>query len=102
EMTVHITVRQGARREFSPRAEAARHVDRLAPAERARARVEVLEAQDVRGFAVVVPTPDVATRDALIQGLVAHGGDRVGFTVVARSRAARDLGLRVGRFLRPA
>ncbi len=102
EMTVHVTVGRGPRRGFSPRVEAARHVDLLAPSERARARVEVLEGRDVRGYAVVVPTPEIATRDALIQGLVAHEHDRVGFTVVARSAAARDLGLRFGRCLRPA
>lgn len=102
EMTVHVSVGRGPRRAFSPRAAAARHVGWLLPDERARARVEVLEGDDVRGYAVVVPTPDVGTRDALIQGLVAHDAERVGFTVVARSPAARDMGLRFGRCLRPA
>lgn len=103
EMTVHVSVGRTTRAEFSPRAEAARLVGRLDPAERARARVEVLENDVTRGYAVVVPAagqPD--DEDALIQGLVAHEGDRVGYTVVARSSAARALGLRFGRYLRPA
>lgn len=102
EITVHVSVGRGPQREFSPRLEAARHVDRLTPAERERARVVVLEANDVRGYTVVVPTPEASARDALIQGLVAHEGERVGYTVVARSAAARDLGIRFARYLRPA
>ncbi|MCO5166907.1 MAG: hypothetical protein M9894_11135 [Planctomycetes bacterium] len=103
EMTVHVSVGRGPPRAFSPRAAAARHVGWLPPAERALARVEVIEAGgDVRGYAVVVPTPDAGTRDALIQGLVAHRADRVGFTVVARTPAACDMALQFGRSLRPA
>lgn len=102
EMTVHVSVARTTRAKFSPRAEAARLVDRLAPREREHARVEVLESDLTRGYAVVVPAAGRPGDDALIQGLVAHEGDRVGYTVVARSPAAQTLGLRFGRHLRPA
>lgn len=104
-ITVHLSTlrpEELSRREFSLSLETDRHLRSLAPDERARARVELLANGPAEGYAVIVPgNGDPGDPEALIQGQLAHAGDRLCFTAVARSREAADLALRLGRSLRP-
>ena len=103
ELTVHVTVVDGGAPgpAFEPAREVDRLLERLPPEERAGAQVELLGNGGARGYAVVIPSGR-AGRDALVHGLLVGARSRLGFTAVARSRAARQLALRFGRSLRPA
>lgn len=104
ELTCHLSVLRASqvRKPFEVRAEAAHHLQTLAATSRGAAQLVEFDAEpgQTQGYAVVVesPRPD---RDSLIQGQVSHHGERVGYTVVTRTPAAREHALRIGRSLRP-
>jgi hypothetical protein len=99
-MTVHVTTtRRG--RDFSAEEQATRHLEQLPADERERAQVEYLNG-DVEGYLLtLLYGPEVPDVDSLVAGQFAAAGERVTFTVVARSPEASAMALRLGRSLRP-
>lgn len=100
-MTVHVTATRRGGGEFSPEECANQHLEQLPPGARDLAVVEFLDGQ-VSGYLVVLEFgPDVPDVDSLVTGQVGRAGERVTFTVVARSPEASAMARRLGRSLRP-
>ncbi len=101
-MTVHVTASNQSGEEFSPRKLASLHLEKFPEQARNRAEIEYLTDGEVVGYLVVLAFgPDEPDVDTLVMGQIDRDGERVTFTVVARSPEASAMARRLGRSLRP-